>query len=149
MVGGIAIDFVGGHVDKGGFGTGLTRGFEEIECADGVGVKVVEGDARGEVVRGLGGCVYDGVGFYLGQEFADARAVADVYFVVVEVFCEIFQTLLIPARVSLGTKKDGALVVVYAVDDISLFGEIDADFRAYEARGSRDEEGFHGCAFSP
>ena len=86
MVGSVAIDFVGGHVDKGGFGTGLTCGFEEVERADGVGVKVVEGDACGEVVRGLGGCVYDGTGFYLGQEFAKAHAVADVYFVVVEVF---------------------------------------------------------------
>lgn len=49
-------------------------------------------------------------------------------------FCDIFQTFLIPARVSLGTKKDSALVVVDAVDDISLFGEVDADFRAYKAR---------------
>ena len=86
MVGGIAIDFVGGHVDEGGFGAGLPRGFEEVECADGIGVKVVEGDACGEVVRGLGGCVYDGIGFYFGQEFANAHAVSDVYFVVVEVF---------------------------------------------------------------
>ena len=128
MVGGIAIDFVGGHVDEGGFGTGLTRGFEEVECADGVGVKVVKGDACGEVVRGLGGCVYDGAGFNLGQEFVNTHAVADVYFVVVEVFQDAVQTLLIPARVSLGTKKDGALVVVNAVDNISLFGKIDADF---------------------
>ena len=128
MVGGIAIDFVGGHVDKGRFGTGLTRGFEEVECADGVGVKVVEGDACGEVVRGLGGCMYDGAGLYLGQEFANAHTVADVYFVVVEVFQDAVEALLIPARVSLGTKKDGALVVVNAVDNISLFGKIDADF---------------------
>ena len=78
--------------------------------------------------------MYDGAGSYLGEAFANARAVADVYFVVVEVFCGAVEAFLIPARVSLGTKEDGALVVVDAVDNISLFGEVDADFRAYEAR---------------
>ena len=43
-------------------------------------------------------------------------------------FKDVVQALLIPARVSLWPKKDGALVVVNAVDNISLFGKIDADF---------------------
>jgi len=44
------------------------------------------------------------------------------------------QAYLVPARVALRTKKSGALVVVYTVNGIPLFGKKEAHFRADEAR---------------
>lgn len=53
------------------------------------------------------------------------------------------ETLLIPAGISLGAEKDGALVVVHAVDLTPVLGEEEAYFGADEAGGTGDE-GFHG-----
>jgi len=49
---------------------------------------------------------------------------------------------LIPSGVSLRTEKDRTLVVVNAMDGVSLFGKVKGDFRADEPGGAGDK-GFH------
>lgn len=71
-------------MDEGRFRAGLTRGFEQVERADCVDVKIVKGNASSEIVGGLCGSVDDRGGANLKQEIAKALAVADVDFVVVE-----------------------------------------------------------------
>ena len=142
-VGPVSVDFVRRHVDEGGLGTSLSRRFEEIEGADGVGVKIVKRDRGGPIVRGLRGGVDDGVGSQLTKEGEDALAVADVEFVVVKGGAERFsETMLVVAGVTLRPEKDSALVVVDAMDLPAKRREMDADFRANEAGRAGDEE-FH------
>jgi hypothetical protein len=55
------------------------------------------------------------------------------------------KALLVPAGVALRSEKDGALVVVDAVDLPAEPGEMDADFGADEAGGTGDEDGEVRC----
>ena len=74
-----------------------------------------------------------------GDEVEHALAIADIEFVVMEIFDQLGEALLIPARVALRTEENGALVIVDAVDFPSKVGKMETDFRADEARGSSDE----------
>ena len=139
----VAVNLVGRHVDEGRPGAGATDGFEQVQGADGIGVEVIERDGGGAVVAGLRGGVDDGVGLELGDEIEDALAVADVEFVVVEVFDQLGQALLVPAGVTLRSEENGALVVVEAVDFPTEVGEVETNLRADEAGGSSDEKFFH------
>jgi hypothetical protein len=71
-------------VHERGFRAGLAGGLEEVQRADGVGVEIIERDRGGAVMRGLGGGVDDDRGRDRLDEGEDARAVADVEFVVDE-----------------------------------------------------------------
>ena len=53
----VAVDLVGAHRDEHRLGAVAATGLEEVEGAHRVGVEVVEGSARGQVVAGLGGGV--------------------------------------------------------------------------------------------
>jgi hypothetical protein len=87
--------------------------------------------------------VDDDVGLDLRNEIQNALAVSDVEFVVGEAGDEVGEAFLVPARVALGSKKCGALVVVHPVDGTALAGEKEGNFGANEAGGAGDE-GFHG-----
>ena len=82
-------------------------------------------------------------GFDEGQ---DAGAVPDIELVVDEAGQVGGEAVLIPARIAGRAEKDGALVVIDAVDGVAEFaGEVDADLGADEAGGAGDEQGFgHG-----
>ena len=138
----IAVNFVRGHVDERRLGAGLAGGFEEVQCADGVGIKIIKRNRRCAVVRRLGGGVDDDVGLDFGNEVENALPVADVEFVVGEAWDEVGEAFLVPARVALGSKKCRALVVIHSVDGTALAGEKDRDFGTDEAGGASDE-GFH------
>ena len=141
-IGPVAIDFIGGHVDKGSFRTGLAGRFEKIQGPDGVGIKIVEGDGRGAVVGRLGGGVDDGVRFERLEELKDAGPVPDVEFVVLECSAQgPGQSPLIPAGVPLGPEKYGTLVVIHTMDVPAQLGKMDANFRTDQAGGTGDEEG--------
>ena len=140
----VPVDLVGRHVDEGRFRAGAADGLEQIQGADRVGVEVVERDGRCAVMAGLRGGVDHGIGLELGQEVENAWAVADIEFMVVKVFDQPGETLLVPACVALRSEKDGPLVVVEAVDFPAEAGKVEANFRADEAGGSGDEEFFHG-----
>lgn len=144
-VGPVAVDLVGGHVDERRLRAGLAGGFEQVEGADRVGVEVVERDGGSTVVRRLGGGVDDGVGPDLAQQREDTLAVADVEFVVNKGVTEGFgEPSLVPSGIALRAEKDGALVVVHAVDFPAECGKMDADFRADKAGRAGDEKFFHG-----
>ncbi len=95
-------------------------------------------------MAGLGGGVNDGVGLEIGDKIENTLAIADVEFVVVEIFDQFGQTFLVPAGVALRPEENGALVVVEAVDFPTEAGEVQTNLRADEAGGSGDEEFFHG-----
>ncbi len=135
---GVAIDLVRAHVHEGGLGAGLPGGLKEVQRADGIGVEVVERDRRGAVVRGLGGGVDDDGRLDGLDEGEDAGAIADVEFVVLEALELGGEPALVPAGVALRAEEDRALVVVHAMNRVAERGEINADFRADEARGTGD-----------
>ena len=85
----------------------------------------------------------DGIGLEPREEVKHALTVADVELVVVEIFDQLGEALLVPTRVALRTEENGALVVVEAVDFPAEVGEMETDFRADEAGGTGDEEFFH------
>ena len=120
-VGAVAVDLVRGHVDEGGLRASLAGSLEHVEGADGVRIKVVEGDCGRAVVARLGGGVDDGVWLDLGNQVDDSLTVSDVQFVVNEApYSEIFlEALLVPAGVSLRAEENGALVIIDAVDLVS------------------------------
>ena len=142
-VGSVAVDLVRRQVDEGRLGTGLAGRFEQVQGADGVGIKVVERDRGGAVMRGLRGGVNDGIGLEFLEEGKDSLAVPDIEFVMVKGGPERFgKPSLIPPGVSLWSKENGPLVVVETMDFPPESGEMDANFRADQAGGSGDEE-FH------
>ena len=105
-------------------------------------VEVIKGDSGRAVVGGLGGCVDDEIGFQCAQQIFNSRAVADVHLVVRKPGDEIPQALLVPAGVALGTKKDGPLVVVQAMNRKTQSAEMNRHLRADQPVGTRDENCF-------
>jgi Ni,Fe-hydrogenase maturation factor len=87
--------------------------------------------------------VDDGVGLEARDEIEDALSIADVEFVVVEVFDQLGQAFLIPTCVALRTEENGALVIVDAMDFPSEIGEVETNLRADEAGRTGNEEFFH------
>ena len=130
----VAIDLVGGHVDKRCIRAGLARRFEHVQRADGVGVEVVERNGGRAVVARLGGGMDDGIGADLLDQLQNAGPVTDVDFVMDEAGQVGLQALLVPTGITLRTEEHGALVVVNAMDLPAEAGEVQADFRAYQSR---------------
>ena len=52
-IGRVAIHLVGAHMDKGGVGSMEPGGFEQVHCADGIGIKIIERNGGGAVMAGL------------------------------------------------------------------------------------------------
>jgi len=130
-IGGIAVDLVGAHVHKGRLGAGLPGGFQHIQGADGIGIKIVEGNRRRAVVRGLRRRMHNHVGLHGLEQVEHAAAVADIDLVMFERGKVLRQALLIPARVALGTEKYGPLVVVDPMNGVAQFaGKVGADLGA-------------------
>jgi hypothetical protein len=99
-------------VDERRLGTGLAGGFEEVQRADGIGVEVVKRNRRRAVMRGLCGGVDDDVGLNFCNEVENALPVTDVEFVVGEAGDEIGEAFLVPARVTLWSKKCDCLKIL-------------------------------------
>jgi len=98
---------------------------------------------RCPVVAGLCGRMHDRIGSDFCDEVQNTLPVPNIEFVVGITLDLAGQTCLVPARVSLRTKKYSALVVVNAVNRATLPGEKKSYFRTNEAGGSGDED-FHG-----
>ncbi len=142
-IGRVAVDLVGAHVHERGFGAGLAGGFEEVQCADSVGIEIVEGDRGRAIVRRLGGCVNYGGGLDRLNQCEHPGAVANIEFVVNEAGDGGGKTALVPAGVPLRAEEYGTLVVVHAMNGVAEFArKVGADFRADKARRAGDEEGF-------
>ena len=122
---------------------GLARGFEKVQRAAGVGVEIIKRNGCGAIMARLRGGVDNRGGLHLPDQREHPGAVADVEFVVNEARKVLLQPALIPARVALRAEKDGALVVVEAMNLIAeLARKMGADLRADQSRGAGDENGF-------
>jgi hypothetical protein len=142
----IAVYFIRAHVDERRFRRRLPRRFEQIERTDRVRVEIVERNGSSAIVRRLRGGVDDDIRADGLQQGEDARAIADIEFMVNETFELVDQPVLVPTRVALRAEEDRSLIVVHAVDSVSKFArEIDTHFRADEAGGTGYEKSFgHG-----
>lgn len=129
----VAIDFVRAHVRKHAGGHMQARGFEQIQGADGVDIKIIERARGGEVVARLRGGVDEQLGFQGFEERGDRLAIADVEFVVVKIFVRGEQAALIPAGVAARTEKVRAHVVVHAMHFPAKAAEMRDDFRSDES----------------
>ncbi len=101
----------------------LPYGFKQIQCAHCVCVEVSERNGRRKVVAGLGRRVHNGVGPNLFQEVKHSLAVANVQLVMHERLDQRLQSMLIPARITLGTEECRTLIVVDTVNLPTLCGK--------------------------
>ena len=120
----IAVDLVRGEGDKRGFGNCLSRGFQEIQRSDCVGIEVGEGNGCGQVVTGLRRGVNNRIWAHVLQNLQDFRAIANIELVMMEICDLAGQTLLIPAVVALGAEEGCALVVVDAMNLPPILGKV-------------------------
>jgi hypothetical protein len=97
----------------------LAGGLQHVECADGVGVEIVEGNGGCVVVGWLGCGVDNGVWPHRFHQSEHTCAVADINFMVNEVGELDGEAVLVPAGIPLRAEENGALVVVHAVDSIT------------------------------
>ncbi len=117
----VAIDLIRAHVDEWAFRAGLARSFEKIQRADSIGIEIIEGYRRRAIVGGLGGCMDNHIGTNFFHQIENPGAIADIDFVMDKAGQALDETLLIPARVALGSKKHCALVIVHPMHCKSEF----------------------------
>src|SRR5262245_21716944 len=98
----IAIDLVDGHQNERGLRAVSTAGLEQVECTDGIDIKVIEWDSGGAIVRRLRRGVNNKIGCDFLDEFFHVLTRADVHLVMPELGQGFLQAPLIPAGVSLG-----------------------------------------------
>jgi hypothetical protein len=132
-------------VDEGRLAGRAADGLEQVQSAARVGVEVVERDLGGQVVRGPGRRVDDGVRPDLGDQADHSGPVADVQVAVGEAPQRRLEALLIPACIALRAEVRGARVVVDAVDLPAQAGEVRADLRADRAGGTGYKEPLYGA----
>ena len=119
-------------------------GFEQVQGADGIGVKIIERNGGGAVMAGLGRRVDYGIRAKRLEQGANAGPVADVQFVMDECRQSLLEPLLVPAGVALRAEKHGALIIVHAMDLPAKFSpKMHADFGADQPGRTGDQEGFH------
>ncbi len=139
LVGSVAVNFVGAKKNENGFRRMLARGFEKINCAEGVDFKIEDGNVASLVVRGLRGTVNDEIEAARTKKFVERGAVANVGGEVRKSFGGRFEAFEIPERVAGGAEKFAAHVVVNADDGVALAIEVCDSFRANESAASGDE----------
>ena len=138
-VGPVAIDLVGGHVNERRLGAVAARRLQQVQRAHGVHVKVIEGNAGRQIVRGLGRGVDDDGRLERLDQLQDGGAVADIQLVVGEAGQRLPQPLLVPAGVALRAEEGLALVVVHPVNCKAAPMEEGGDFRANQAGRAGDK----------
>ena len=130
FVGRVAIDLVGAHENEHGFRGMLAGGFQEIDRADCVHVKIEQGDVASLIVRWLRGAVDDQIETDFFEQRGDAFAVANVELAMFKSRCGFLQALKVPRGVTRGAEKNAAHVVVHADDLMTLAVEMFHRFRA-------------------
>ena len=136
----IAIDFVRAHVHEGTPRAGLACGLEEIERTHGIRVEIIKGDRRRAVTGRLGRSVNKHIRSHQLDQIQHALPIANIHLMVSKAEQLSRKPLLVPACITLWSKKESALVVVHPMHDVAEFmGEIDTCLRADQARRSGDE----------
>ncbi len=126
-IGGVAVNLVGAHVDERRFGACLPGRLEEVQGSRRVGIEVIERNRGRQIVRGLRGGVDDGRRAKLPDKAEDSRSIPDIEFVMLEARNLAGKPPLIPAGVALGPKENGALIIVDAMDAVTLAAEIETN----------------------
>jgi hypothetical protein len=123
----IAIDLVRAHVHERCLLDVLAGGLEQVQRADRVDVKVVEGARGREVMARLRCAVDDGIGLDVLDEIKDRCAVAQVRLVMCESAVLAHEPRLIPTRIAALAEEIGAHVVVAAMHGPVSAGEYGND----------------------
>src|SRR6266480_1914633 len=133
LIGSIAIDFVGAHVNEHGLGTVLARSFEQVQGADGIYIKIDERNLSSLVVRWLSGAVNNAIEARLTEKREDGFPVADIQIPVSKVASASLQTSEIPSRIACRAEELLPHVVVNAGYTVSLALEIQHGFGANQS----------------
>jgi hypothetical protein len=112
----VAIHLVRAHVDERRFRTRLPRGFEHVQRAAGVHIKIIERARRCEIVARLRGSVNNGARFDFLQQRQHCRASANIQFVMLEILVRRSEPLLVPTRIAARSEEIRAHIVVHAVN---------------------------------
>jgi len=111
-------------------------GLQEVESPDSVGIRVVEGNRRGEIMGRLRCGVYDNVRRNLVNDVLDTLAVPDIELVVPKLRNQLLESFLVPASIPRGPEESRALIVVPSIDCESPCGKIQTDFGSDQTIGS-------------
>src|SRR5882762_1183736 len=143
LVGRVAVDLVGRHVDEGAVDRVTPDSFKHIECSDRIDVEIVEWPGGGEVVARLGCRVHGERGLQRGDQRVYPATVADVELVMLEPSVGLDEAPLVPTRVPARPEEVGAHVVVHPVDFPVEAAEIFDDLGSDQTGRS----GYEGNAF--
>src|SRR2546425_37386 len=92
----ISIYFVSGHMNEWGADTVSSASFKHVQCPHGVSIKIIEGDSRRTVVRGLCSCMDDEIRANFADQSLNTRAIADVPLMMLKFRNSALQPLLVP-----------------------------------------------------
>src|ERR1039458_8782424 len=109
-IGPIPIDLVGGHVNERRLRAMATGGFQQVQRASRISVKVVKRNGCSAIVAWLGSGVDNGMGTQLFHQGEHSLPVPNVEFVVDESRQLLLEPLLVPTSVALRTEKHCSLV---------------------------------------
>jgi hypothetical protein len=109
---------------------GAAASFQKVQGTDRVRIEIIERNSGCAIVTGLAGRVDQSVRPYRLKQGENAGSVADIQLVMFEVRKVRLESMLIPTRVALGAKEDGALVVVQSMDGPPLIGKEGTHFGA-------------------
>src|SRR5258708_2757613 len=105
LVGSIAVNFVGAHMNEHSAGTKLPRHFQKVEGAHGVYIKINERNLSSLVVRWLSGAVNDAIELRLPEQGGHCFPVPDVQILVREVACAALDASEIPTGIASGPEE--------------------------------------------
>jgi hypothetical protein len=142
IIGGVAVDLVRAHEEKGLVRAVLPGRLEQVERAQGVDLEIVERPRRGQVVAGLGRAVNGDVELFRFEKAEYGVAVADVEVAVDKVPDARLEAPEGGPGVAARAEEIHTHVVVNAEHRVEVPVHLDDAFGTDEAAGARDEQ-FH------
>lgn len=111
------------------FGTGTASRFQEVQRSARVGIEIVKRDGCCPIVRWLGSRMYDRIRLYLRYQPQNAFPITNVDVVMTVVFDFGAQTLQRPAGITLRSKENCALIIIYTENSKAIAGQMYTHFR--------------------
>src|ERR1700756_1173044 len=143
FVRGVAINLVGAHEDEDRVAAMLASGFEQIESAERIDLKIENGNVAGFVVGRLSGAVNDqleAIGF---EKLFERVAIANIEAGVMKILRRTFEAIQIPSGIARCAEKHLAHVVVHSNDAMALSIKILHCLGADKSATSCDKYCFH------
>src|SRR6266496_1038323 len=144
LVGRVTVHLVRAGERQDRVGLVAAERLQDVHGPDGVDVEVFERHASGEIVRWLSRAMNDQIETFLGEESQHGITISNVELDVLEPRDRRFEAALVPARVPVSAKENGAHVVVDTHDLRADFVEVDDRFGADETIRACDED-THGA----